>query len=285
MTAPRRLILLLLAAVAVLQLTVALYAEDARLLQRAPNSLNERGRTFLSECAEASGTIDACELAFCQSLYEELQANIAPQSLRSVPLDDRLRILHQRLHAEILVGQYRLEASDIRLAIGRGDFNCLSATALYWDLAREAGVELEIWSLPGHVYLSCPQLATHIIEPARRTWPAEPSVQKIASSRARQVTPTQLIGKFYYNRGVLALERGEYAVGVELLRQSLALDPRDSEARKNLLAGLNNWAADLCRQQHYAEAQALIIQGLAIDGDFAPLVANQRYVRKMLTAP
>lgn len=260
-----------------LPFTSVLYADEA--------TVSANDEEFFLDCATAGGIADGCELAYYCSLYDELRARIAPQSLRGLPAQARLPELHALLHAEILVGEYRKEASDLRLAIDRGDFNCLSATALYWDLAREGGLELEIWSLPGHVYLSCPQLEPRVVEPASKTWPAEAVAQNATPSQARRVTPTELIGKFYYNRGVRALERGEYAVGVELLRQSLMLDPGDREARTNLLAGLNNWAASLCRQKRYAAAQSLIFQGLAIDGGFAPLVANQRYVREKLAAP
>lgn len=252
------------------------------LISCAPGTAAADG--FLADSIAAGSDSDACERAWLESQFEELSARIAPQSLRHLPVKERLCALHARLHAEILVGEYRKEASDLTLAISRGDYNCLSATAMYWDLAREAGWELEIWSLPGHVFLRCPQQDV-TINPAAQDWTAAIAAARDVSSAtvARKLTPQQLVGKFYYNRGLLALERRDYVEGIQCLRQSLALDPQDKEARVNLLAGLNNWAVELCRQERYASAHALLCQGLAINPDFAPLVSNERSVREKLT--
>ena len=106
------------------------------------------------------------------------------------------------------------------------------------------------------------------------------SVPAVASPKntraARRITPQQLLGKFYYNRGVQLLAHEEYAAGLELVRTALRLDPQDHDARENLLAGLNNWAAQHLRARRYGEAAGLIRQGLAIEPAYGPLVANQR---------
>jgi tetratricopeptide (TPR) repeat protein len=101
---------------------------------------------------------------------------------------------------------------------------------------------------------------------------------------ARQISPVELLGKFYYNRGVQRLEEHQYAEGLALLRIALQLDPADLDARENLVAGLNNWAAQQCRAGSYGRAAELIEQGLALDAAFAPLVANQRLVKQKLAS-
>jgi tetratricopeptide (TPR) repeat protein len=235
---------------------------------------------FVSACLIAGGVTDARELAALHSQFQGLRQRIDFAAIRALPAGDRALELHARLHAQILVGSYRQEASDLRLAIRRGDYNCLSAAAIYWSLAAEAGIELEIWSRPGHVYLA--RLGSRErIEPGSAAWKAsaDEDSAKSPAPPARRITPLQLIGKFYYNRGLVRLQEGRHAEGVELIRTSLRLDPQDREARGNLLAGLNNWAVALCRKDRFAEAQRLIAQGLAIDGGYAPLVANDKYVR------
>ncbi|HEX5105281.1 MAG TPA: hypothetical protein VFV87_15785 [Pirellulaceae bacterium] len=243
---------------------------DARLLADARDGrLDEFD--FLSACLIAGGVSDPAELAEATSEAADVRARLDLASLRELPPLPRARELHDRLHARILQGTYRQDASDLRLALRGEAFNCLSALALYCEFGREAGLDLEIWSQPGHVYL---------VERASgaRNDPASHQSAARAESAARQLTPVQLVGKFYYNCGVLALKAGRYEEGVSLVRRSLQLDPLDGEAQKNLLAGLNNWAVDLCRHQRYAAARELIEAGLAIDAGFEPLVANARYV-------
>jgi hypothetical protein len=77
------------------------------------------------------------------------------------------------------------------------------------------------------------------------------------------------------------LQRRQFEPGVAALRLACQLDPEDADAQANLLAGLNNWAVALADDQP-AAAAALIARGLAIDPDYAPLVANRRYVAERI---
>lgn len=191
----------------------------------------------------------------------------------------QLQQIHAALHGEFLPGQYGVTATDLRQAISKGDFNCLSSLVIYLDLCQRAGLDLEIWWQPGHVfvrYVAAGQ-APVIVEPGARNWGSAPASQRAKRrTLARQLSPVQLLGKFYYNRGVIGLQSGQYAEGLELLRTSLALDPDDRDAQVNLVAGLNNWAVEYFRDQRYRDAAPLIEQGLKLDPSFAPLIANQR---------
>jgi tetratricopeptide (TPR) repeat protein len=237
---------------------------------------------FLMDCLAATCGRQECETAWFCSQYEELAARIAPESLAGLPADERLRQLHARLHGEILIGRYRQEASDLRLAISCGDYNCLAAAALYWDLARRAGLELDIWSQPGHVFLGHSELAAGFINPGARDWPMA-TAEFPREASARRISPAQLVGKFYYNRGVLELAAGKFPAGITALRQSLVLDPADAEAQSNLAAGLNNWAAAQYRQGDFAGAEALLREGLSIAPGSGALLRNQRQVRGALS--
>ena len=187
----------------------------------------------------------------------------------------RAAALHAELHRTILTGRYDKHASDLSHSIASGDYNCLTATALYVELCRRAGVPLEIWAQPGHVFclVGTPPLR---VEAAVGQFPCTNLFA--AHSLARRITPIQLAARFAYNRGIELLERREFEPGIAALRLACQLDPEDADARSNLLAGLNNWALALAEQDQPAAAAALIARGLAIDPHFAPLVANERYL-------
>jgi tetratricopeptide (TPR) repeat protein len=252
---------------------------DQRLLADAGDGRLD-ALDFPTSCLVAGGTSDRNQLAELRSRWADLCLQADRADLRDMPALERAKALHAWLHAEILVGRYCETASDPRQALLAGDYNCLSAAAIYWDLCDQAGIELEIWSRPGHVYLCHPE-SGEFIEPASRQWRSSPPASEAAQAQApaRRITPLALVGKFYYNRGLTLLQQGQHAAGLACIRASLRLDPADREARGNLLAGLNNWAAALCEQQRFTEARLLIDQGLAIDNRFPPLVANARYVQ------
>jgi tetratricopeptide (TPR) repeat protein len=235
---------------------------------------------FPAACLIAGGARDPIQLAELHSRWADLRQRADRADLGHLPALEQAKALHARMHAEILVGRYCEVASDPGQSLLAGDYNCLSAAAIYWDLCDQAGIGLEIWSRPGHVYLRDPD-SGEIIEPASKQWrgrsPA--SASTLPATTARRIAPLALIGKFYYNRGLALLQQGNHSSGLACIRASLRLDPADREARGNLLAGINNWAAALCEQQRFREARLLIDQGLAIDSRFPPLVANARYVR------
>jgi tetratricopeptide (TPR) repeat protein len=114
------------------------------------------------------------------------------------------------------------------------------------------------------------------IEPGTPDWDSPAMVRR---NGLRRISLVELLGKFFYNRGVELLKAQQFAEGIELLRISLDLDPADSDARANLVAGLNNWAVEYLRTGRYEDAAGLIEQGLFFDPGFAPLIANEQLVR------
>ena len=226
-----------------------------------------------SACLIAGGVRDEVELATERQRLAATCAVIAGQVPAHLTLADRARELVQRMHEQVLVGQYERGASDLRGTLAGGNYNCLSAVVIHHELCDRAGVPLEFWSRPGHVF---GKVGNVRIEPTCRQSPV-PVIEPATSSRP--ITPLALVGRFYYNRGVDHLERRQFAPGIAAMRVACQLDPRDGDARANLLAGLNNWAVALSAQDQHAAAAALIARGLAIDPSFAPLVANERYVK------
>jgi tetratricopeptide (TPR) repeat protein len=235
---------------------------------------------FVTAALIAGGADDECEL----SGWLDWHIQRRDQLLDSIPTalpTEKLQTIHDALHDQILTGNYQVAASDLRTALSRGDYNCLSALAIYLDLGQAADLPLQIWLTRGHVFLHGDADGQAIvIEPGTPEWEAGRAAQR---QRARQLTPVELLGKFYYNRGVELLKTGQFADGIKLLETSLELDPADRDARANLLAGLNNWAVEQLRAKRYGQAAALIEQGLLLDPSFAPLVANQQLVRARLS--
>jgi hypothetical protein len=250
-----------------------------RLVRDAADS-----RLDVFDCAAAafiaSGVESEQELAPWLALYHLREKEIlaAARMEHDVPLP---HAIHRALHERVLTGRYRAEATDLRVTLAEGDFNCLSSLARYYDLCQTAGIEVEIWLRRGHVYARLPdEQPPVIVEPGARDWMVREDEQP--SSGARRLGAVELLGKFYYNRGVELLQQGEFARGLSLLEIGTQLDPGDSDARSNLVAGLNNWAVARFRDRQFAEAAVLIERGLKLDAQFAPLVANERLVRAML---
>ncbi len=257
------------------ELTSAQSLERRLLLDAADGELDEHD--FIAATLIASGVASGEELAKWRRDYESIVA--ATELPDAGTLDDRLQAIQTALHERFLIGRYVASASDLRTTIARGDYNCLTALAIHWDLCCRSGLSLEIGAQPGHVHLL---LAEGIaIEPgaSRPTGQHQSSV----SRASRRLTVPELLGKFYYNRGVEQLRSGQFQAGLALLETSLQLDPADRDARENLAAGFNNWAVEQCRRERYDLAAPLIAQGLAIEPAFAPLVANRRLVREKLS--
>lgn len=234
---------------------------------------------FFSAALVASGVDDERELSRWLDSYTQRQTALL-SSLADRPAGERLQAIQRALHSSILTGRYDTAASDVRVALSHGDFNCLSSVAIYLDWCQAADLPMSIWLGQGHVFLrAAVDGEAVVIEPGIPQWKKQNTTRQHSS---RQITPVELLGKFYYNRGVQALKDGKFAAGLDLLRASLVFDPQDSDARANLVAGLNNWAADHCRANRYGDAALLIEQGLLLDPAFAPLIANERLVRAKL---
>jgi hypothetical protein len=228
----------------------------------------------------ASGTQTGDEIKKFTDVYVVVRAGILSQ-LPSGTAIDRLKAIHSAAHRCILTGSYRESCSDLRMTFTTGDFNCLTSLAVCYDLCQSAGLDVQPMLIPGHVLLAYnrPNGQMNAFEPSTTEWLARP-LTKVSGTRT--LSPLELIGKFYYNRGVEQLRLSDYETGLSLLRTSLALDAADDDARANLVAGLNNWAAERAKAGRLAEAALLIEQGRALDPGFAPLIVNEQFVREKL---
>jgi tetratricopeptide (TPR) repeat protein len=251
---------------------------QARLLAETRDGRLDR-IDFVAAALIAGGVEDECELSGWLDCYAERRSKLLA-AISEGPAAEQLRSLHVALHQQLLTGRYQTAASDLRQTLTTGDFNCLSSLTIYLDLCQAAGLDVQIWLARGHVNLRTGDDEAVVIEPGA----PQRAGRNNSSLRddSRQITPVELLGKFYYNRGVGLLQDRQFAEGLKLLEIAVELDRNDADARANLVAGFNNWAVEHCRASRYGEAAPLIKQGLRLDPLFAPLVANERLVRAKL---
>ena len=215
--------------------------------------------------------------------------------LLDAPADalDRIEAVFHFLHERMLHGGYRLEATDIRIALDRGQFNCVSATVLFNYLACRSGLHAVGLETTGHalsrVYLQERSIDVETTCPSWFRLKSDPQKQREAVESAlgaagprggpfREVSPIELAGMIYYNRGVDHLAAKQFREAAAANAKALRLDPASKTARGNLVATLNNWAIIEGASQHYPEAVSLLKQGLAIDPKFETLQQNYVHV-------
>jgi len=169
--------------------------------------------------------------------------------------EDLLAFLHDR----ILTGTYRREGWDLREALATGEFNCLTASMLYYDLAQRTELEIVAIQLPAHVaLLVLDDEEDYLIE----TTLGAGVRQHISQPRERRLSAVELIGLVYFNRGVEALESGELAAAVRWNRSAQLLDPTSSEVSGNLAASINRSAWVATQRGDFSEALELLELGI-----------------------
>jgi tetratricopeptide (TPR) repeat protein len=283
---------------AIVNMTGPLSAKLAAACQAAGSDW-PAGWNFIEAALVASGVENANELARWTDAYAPRRERIV-QAVLHVPAEHRAARLHALLHEDILQGPYVRTASDLRLAIEHGSYNCLTSVALFFDLGQAAGMTMEIWTRPGHAYLKLRTARGPVpwepgVPPVKGVLVARPAPDETSDAPgslppdgrktpllppSRRLTPRQFLGRFYYNRAVEQLQAGQYPAALGLLSMSLTLDPTDADARQNYLAGLNNWAVASWRRGEVGFAVQLIQQGLKLEPTYGPLQANQRLLER-----
>jgi tetratricopeptide (TPR) repeat protein len=261
-------------------------AAEVELLEDVDDGQLQRFE-FVDAALIAGGMTDPRARAEMLRRRDEKYAAIDFAAIRKLPSQDRLTAALFALHSQILTGKFRPTATLVQQTLTTGDFNCVTATILFHDICSQAKVSVEIVAKSGHV---CSRLvdADCEIETTRTTdlRRALESIEGRVTGRiiSRSITPSELLGRIYYNRALAALEKKEFAAAIRLLQHSLTCDPQDHDAQENLLAGLNNWALSLCEQQDYAAAAERIATGLAVNKDYQPLRSNDLHVHQQWVA-
>ncbi len=241
----------------------------------------------------AAGTKSRDEIALYRRAIDNRAEELNRLLEATADSRDRVEAVFHFLHERMLHGGYRLEATDIRIALDRGQFNCVSATVLFNYLACRSGLRAVGLETTGHalsrVYLqdrsvdvetTCPSWFRLKSDPQKQREAVE-SALGTASHRGgpfREVSAIELAGMIYYNRGVDHLAAKQFREAASANAKALRLDPASKTARGNLVATLNNWAIIEGASQHYPEAVSLLKQGLAIDPKFETLRQNYVHV-------
>jgi len=249
----------------------------------------------VSSDAQLRGTCDLFAV-FAAELKAELknEAHLSPTWQQNA--ERTLAFLHRRL----LRGGYDLYATELPEVLTTGRFNCVSATVLFNSLAAEAGLHVGALRLPNH---TCTELLDDErrirIEATCTDWSAASARSRdladstgetpFAASPQAQSEPPEaisdvaLVAMIYYNRGVEALKRSDFAQAILLNRLALALDAQNSSARGNLLAAINKQALKLTAQRQIAAALSLVDEGLRIEPSHEPLRQNRHYIIRLQT--
>jgi tetratricopeptide (TPR) repeat protein len=258
-------------------------AADGRLDEFSP----------LGAALVAGGVDNADEL----HRYQQKAKSLAEELRRS---DDSARPREQIvavfdfMHRRVLCGGYDLAATDLRVVLDQGRFNCISATVLFNYFAGELGLKCRGLEMPSHamsrvllpegpvdVETTCPRWFHLTGDLRQETVAASTAIGSAAGAdraKAREVSPIQLAAMIYYNRGVDLLADKRFAAAAAANAKSLRLDPNNITARGNLLATINNWSIHLGDSEHFAEAIDLLRQGLAIDRKFDAFAQNYVHV-------
>jgi hypothetical protein len=206
---------------------------------------------------------------------------------------DRCIALHAWLHAHVLTGKFKPDCHRLSDAVSTGNFNCFTATALYTWFARECRLSATPVLAAAHVFVrvTCEHSAgTSSAVDVETTCPgwfrAAPSQQRAWLAAAigrqpgepREISDTQLAGVYFYNQGVEAFRRRDFADAARLTGAAIRFDASNQPACDNLLAALNNLALQHAAAGETAEAERIVDFAMRIAGDRADLRATHRYL-------
>lgn len=257
-------------------------AAVASLVDELLAELGRGGEATMPGAGAARATSKPSKLAAQEA------AGVGPEGAR-----DRAAAVLEFLHRHVLVGGYDITASDPRMALDRGMYNCVTATVLFNCLAGAAGLEVCALEMPGHamsrvlspdgpidVETTCREWFRLSGDPKRRTARVEATLGAAAPDRslARPIGQVELVSMIYYNRGVDLLAERRFAEAAAANAKALRLNPASPTARGNLLATLNNWSIALGVSGRYDEAAELLRRGLEIDADYKTFLLNAAHV-------
>ncbi len=284
----------------------------------APASSLELPLTFLTERDEAEtqlledaadGSLDAFTLYEAVLIAEGVQDRFQrasalkcfQQRLQSDQLqkpiaagqDASPQAVYRQLYSLFLTGQYNVACSELNRTMATGDYNCLTATVFFCELAANHGLTVVPLADRSHVY--CRVFHRGEWTNVQTTCPDWNDATSIGShSRFGTETPeapvgrglsaANLVAKSFYNRGVRLLEQKQFCASVAAFFASVQLDPGDDAARENLLAALNNWSLALADDDQLEQAVRVVEAGLQIDPKHAALLDNDLHVHQRLTA-
>jgi hypothetical protein len=225
------------------------------------------------------------------AIAAELKSDPGSSATAEPRAETTLAFMHRRL----LSGGYDLYATELPHVLATGRYNCVSATVLFNCLAAEVGLDVGALRLPNHTCAELVNGAQRVrVETTCADWFAvrdrthmfthaigEEAIvagSPFDNKPQEAISDVALVAMIYYNRGVEALARKGYMQAISLNRRAISLDPRNTQARDNLLSAVNKQALSLAARKEFAAALSTIDEGLKIDSAHAALRHNQALI-------
>ncbi len=254
------------------------------------------GRFSLLEAALVASGVDSPEVL---NRYERRLDGYTDQLKQSHPPSgdgrEEAQAVFEFLHCRILHGGYRIDSTDLRIALDEGRFNCVSASVLFQCLAARYGLNVSGLEMPSHamsrvhlpggsldVETTCSSWFRLMDDPKRQAQSVRETLGTIPGAPdtvAREVPSTGLVAMVYYNRGVDLLAEARFAEAALANAKSVVLDPENQAARGNLLATINNWAIALGQSGRLDAAVAMLEAGMAVAPRYEPFALNYAHVQ------
>jgi tetratricopeptide (TPR) repeat protein len=194
------------------------------------------------------------------------------------------------LHEGVMKGGYVAEQTSFADIFQSNKHNCVSATAMYYVVGRELGLEMRIIAIPGNRWFpghACLDLIdgdkTYEVEPTNpdgfdwATKLSKPGVFTIGPQTNRKeghfVDGLGLAASIYSNRGVGSSdvrepEKRDYLAAASLGLRALMCGPHEGSAAHNVTAAFTNWGPALAELGRYDDGvRALAFGIMATDED------------------
>ena len=255
---------------------------EAALLDDAADGRLDR-HAFFPAALVAGGIADPPTIEAYRRRFDHWVAELQTSGHVTGSVRDRVRAIHEFLHARVLTGGFRAASTTLGEAFENGRFNCTSSVILFRLTAERFGLSVGACEVPGHAYAEVAGEAGPIeVQTTCAAWFAaadDRAAQRnllrsvvgdeaAAGGERRHLSDLGLLAVVYYNRGVDAVEAGRYDEALTLNRTALRLDPANRAARANLLATVNNWSLEVGRRGDVGRAVALLETGLAYAPDY-----------------
>ncbi len=251
---------------------------EAMLMRDAADGALDQ-HSLLQAALIASGVRDELVLERYAERVQGWRATLQREAEHVTSTRDKSATVLAFLYRDVLTGPYDAGCSDLAATLDQGRYNCVTASLLFWICADALDLSPRGWHSPGHVRIKLAKPSELEIETTCRTWFSQPQ-RSTDHTTGRELSPTAMVAKLYYNRGVQALDRADFAAAVTALQRSTTLDPLDTTSQRNLLAALNNGALAHCQNEQFATALESLAMARAIDPHYPPVQANELHIRQ-----
>jgi tetratricopeptide (TPR) repeat protein len=252
-------------------------------------------KTLLESFLFASGVEDAGARGKYRTRFDQLLAEARPAVQGARNNRERGEKLMTFLHDGMMKKGYEANQTSFTGVFDTGQFNCVSATAMYYLVGTRLGLELRAISipgsgfLPGHASLDMIEGGQRIqVEPTNRDgfdWGMKvkrPGVIVLGlipdRKNSHEVDAAGIAAMIYSNRGV-ALANAKPPRQLEAARcylAALALDPADGTACNNLTGIFVNWGPKLSQESQHEDAVRVLGFGRSLAPKLDSLRNNQR---------